>query len=101
MGTWKHFRPLVKKDADKYQALGLVMLCRAFFFTHTLHVPSSALIVAVWLPEAGGVWELSYHAKSSWIEAVKAIHYKLFRSSRAYVFQKTSSVPASDLGGDL
>lgn len=97
----KHFCPMAKKDAGKYQGFGLMMVYRVFFCTHILHVAKSALIMAVCFPEAGRVWELSYHAKSSWTKAVKAIRYKLFRNSRAYVFQKTSSVPARDLGKDL
>lgn len=63
-------------------------------------MPTSTLIVAVWLPGAGGVQELSCRAKYSWTEAEKASSCKLFRNPEAYVFQKTSAcgAPNTNLG---
>lgn len=89
--TPRHFCPSVKKDVRKYQTCRVVMLLGVFFGVHSLYVPSSALVVAVWLPEAGGVQELSCHAKSSWTEAVQASRRELLRNPRDYIFQKTST----------
>lgn len=47
---------------------------------YALYVPTSTLIMAVCLPEAGGVWELSCRAKYSWTEVMKASSCKLFRN---------------------
>jgi len=64
------------------------------------YVPTSTLILAVWLPEAVGAQELSCCAKYSSTEGKNASSCKLFRNPEACVFQKTSAcgVPNTSLG---